>query len=62
MEYNYILDIDIDFWEKKTEQEQDADFTIIRKLMKEACLVTIATSPYFIDQNQAIALIKQLCI
>lgn len=58
--YNYILDIDVDFWEWKTEQEMEADFEIIRKLVDNVCLITIATSPYFMDQKQAIEIIKAI--
>ena len=58
--YNYILDIDVDFREKKSQQEMDADFEIIRKLVDNTCLITIATSPYFMDQKQAIEIIKAI--
>jgi hypothetical protein len=58
--YNYILDIDIDFWEWKSEQEIESDFEIIRKLVDNVCLITIATSPYFMDQKKAIEIIKDL--
>ncbi len=55
---NYILDVDIDFRQDKEITEDD--IKTIRKLMKEAELVTIATSPYFIDQTNAIKIIKQI--
>ncbi len=58
--YNYILDIDIDFWEQKTDKEIESDFTIIRKLLDNVCLITIATSPYFMEQKKAIEIIKHL--
>lgn len=58
--YNYILDIDVDFREWKTEQEIDSDLKTIRKLVDDSCLITIATSPYFMDQKKAIELIKLL--
>jgi len=60
--YNYILDIDGDFWDGKTDQEMKADFVIIRKLIKNSCLITIATSPYFMDQKQAIDIVQNLLI
>lgn len=59
-QYNYILDIDVDFWEDKSQQEMESDFEIIRKIVDNACLITIATSPYFIDQKKAIEIVKQL--
>ncbi len=58
--YNYILDIDVDFWEWKIEQEIKSDFETIRKLTNNVCLITIATSPYFMDQKKAIEIIKNL--
>ena len=60
--YNYILDIDVDFREDKTEQEMESDFTIIKQLLNNVCLITIATSPYFMDQKRAIEIIKDMLI
>lgn len=60
--YNYILDIDMDFWVDKSHQEIQSDFEIIRKITDNVCLITIATSPYFIEQKKAIELIKELLI
>ena len=57
---HYILDIDMDFREQKTDKEIQSDFEIIRKLIDNVCLITIATSPYFMEQKQAIKLIKEL--
>jgi len=54
------LDIDVDFWVGKSKQEMETDFAIIRKIIDNVCLITIATSPYFIEQPQAIAIIKKL--
>jgi hypothetical protein len=55
---NYILDIDIDFRQDK--EITANDIAIIQELMKKAELVTIATSPYFIDQARAIEIIKKI--
>jgi len=53
-----IVDIDVDFRvDKEVTQE---DIQIIRTLIKQAKLVTIATSPYFIDQKRAIEIIKKI--
>ncbi|MEI6118986.1 MAG: hypothetical protein WCP92_07400 [bacterium] len=38
----------------------ESDFTIIRQLLDNVCLITIATSPYFMDQKKAIEIIKHL--
>ena len=56
----FILDIDIDFRQDK--EMVASDIAIVQDLMKKAELVTIATSPYFIDQEIAISLIKKLFI
>jgi len=58
--YNYILDIDVDFREQKTDEEIETDIKIIRKLLDNVCLITIATSPYFMDQKKAIEIIKAI--
>lgn len=56
--YNYILDIDIDFRVGKNDIEND--IKIIKNLIKNVSLVTIATSPYFINQEQAIQIAKTI--
>jgi vesicle coat complex subunit len=58
--YNYILDIDIDFREGKSAEQLYTDIQKIKTLINNACLITIATSPYFIDQTHAIAITKKL--
>lgn len=55
-----ILDIDIDFRVSKSQEDKKSDFKIIRQLINQADLVTIATSPFFIDQNLAIEIINDL--
>lgn len=54
----FILDVDIDFRVDKELTENDKE--IIQELMKKAELVTIATSPYFIDQKRAISIITTI--
>lgn len=58
--YNYILDIDVDFREQKTDQEMESDFEIIKRLVDNVCLITIASSPYFMNQKKAIEIIRRL--
>jgi len=53
-----ILDLDIDF--RVDKEPTESDFEIIRNLITKAELVTIATSPYFIDQVRAIGIIKKI--
>lgn len=59
-DYNYILDIDIDFRAWKNDIEND--IKIIKNLINNVALITIATSPYFMDQKQAIEIIKKILI
>lgn len=54
----YILDIDIDFRADKEITEEE--IKIIQKLILNAEIVTIATSPYFISQEKAIYTTKRL--
>ena len=58
--YNYILDIDVDFREDKGQEEIEADVEIIRKIVDNTCLITIATSPYFMHQKRAIEIVKTI--
>ena len=55
---SYILDIDIDFFAHETDVSWKIE--LIRKLMRGAALVTIATSPSFIDQKRALELVRML--
>lgn len=57
----FILDIDLDFWDPKMWIENIKwTFEIIRKVAKQAKFITIATSPYFLDQKLAINLVKEI--
>lgn len=63
LQSDFILDIDIDFRhpDMNIEKYQETiDKT--RELISKAKLVTIATSPFFIDQNLAIKITKELLI
>ena len=59
--WEYILDIDLDFWESAM-SIQDYQWTIgkTKLLMENAKLISIATSPYFLNQNQAIKVLDDL--
>lgn len=59
-EKSYILDIDLDFWAPAMGTSFDATLPIVRTLMHHASCITIATSPYFLDQDFAIWLIQKL--
>lgn len=56
-----ILDVDLDFRHPDMSIEQyDKTIQIIKFLIKKAKMVTIATSPYFLDQNLAIKICKEI--
>ena len=57
----YVLDIDLDIFSKDMDYIP-YDFRIdkIKKLIENAKVITIATSPYFIEQDYAIKVLKEL--
>ena len=57
----FILDIDLDFRDPNMSIENKKE-TIekTKQLMKHASLITIATSPYFLDQTHALKLLNKL--
>ena len=58
-----ILNIDLDFWAPEMnyiDNKLKADIT--KKWMKKADLITIATSPFFIDQELAIKILHDLFV
>jgi len=58
---NYILDIDLDFRDPKMGIEQTRKtIQIVKNLIKKSKIVTIATSPYFLDQSLALKLVKEI--
>ncbi len=58
---NYILDIDLDFRSPEMSiHEYKKTIQITKKLIQNSRVVTIATSPYFLDQNLAIKILKDL--
>jgi hypothetical protein len=54
----YIVDIDTDF--RKDKEITSEEIQIIREMMEKAKLITITTSPYFMDQKKAIEIIKAI--
>lgn len=60
-EQDYIFDIDLDFWaEEMGIKAFEVTLEKTKNLISSAKLVTIATSPYFLDQSKALELIHQL--
>ena len=61
IEGEYVLDIDLDIF--STDMDYiPYDFRVdkIKKLISSAKVITIATSPYFIEQDKAINVLKEL--
>ncbi|MDR0369207.1 MAG: UPF0489 family protein [Candidatus Peribacteria bacterium] len=56
----YILDIDLDFFAPEMGIKLEACLPKLKTLMQNAEYITIATSPYFLDQKLAIELIYQI--
>ena len=54
-DYNLILDIDLDFFAPELDYiDNNLKISTIKKLIPQANLITVATSPFFIDQELAI--------
>lgn len=54
-EENFILDVDMDFFAPEMNYiGEEEKLALIKSLLPEACLITVATSPFFIDQKKAI--------
>jgi hypothetical protein len=59
--FSYIVDVDIDFWATEMGIEEfDRTIQKTRQLIAGASMVTIATSPCFIDQERAVEIVKLL--
>lgn len=57
---NKILNIDLDYFVDEMEVDFDRARDFIHAHLKTASLVTIATSPFFMDQEEAIAVLRRL--
>ncbi len=55
-----ILNIDVDFWHPDMYGDDDTKIQLVKDLIPQAAIVTIATSPYFIKQSKAIDIVKKL--
>jgi hypothetical protein len=56
----YILDIDLDFFAPEMGIALEQWLPKLRELMQYAECVTIATSPYFLEQKRAVAMVKRI--
>ena len=61
VEGEYVLDIDLDIFSRDMDYiPYDFRLNKIKNLIKDAKIITIATSPYFIEQDYAIKVLKEL--
>lgn len=59
--HNLILNIDLDFWAPEMDYiDHDWRIARTREWMQKADFITIATSPFFIDQKRAIGVLNEL--
>ena len=56
-----ILDIDLDFFAPELDYiGNEKKISFIQRLLPEAAVVTVATSPFFIDQMRAVSILKRI--
>ena len=61
LEKDYILNLDLDIFSDELDYVNfDLKKDIILKFAKKAKIITIASSPYFIDQKKAIEILKKI--
>jgi hypothetical protein len=58
----YLLDIDLDFFAPEMGIEIEKYLPVLKRLMERAQGVTIATSPYFLEQGRAIEMVKKILL
>lgn len=58
----YLLDIDLDFWAPEMAISFEHTLPAVQALMDGASFVTIASSPYFLDQSFALSLLSQFSL
>lgn len=57
----FILNIDLDFWAPEMGYiDEEKGLSIIRPWIEQANMITFATSPFFIEQERAIEVLKKL--
>jgi len=58
---NFVLDIDMDVFAPELDYiTDDLKIAVIKKYIQQARLITVATSPFFIDQNRALQMVREL--
>ncbi len=59
--FNSVLDIDLDFWDLQMSHQNILDqLKFIKKIFNNFPVITIATSPWFLNQNYALDLLNNL--
>ncbi|MDR3168856.1 MAG: UPF0489 family protein [Candidatus Peribacteria bacterium] len=58
----YLLDIDVDFFAPEMGIEVEKYVPVLKALMEKAEGITIATSPYFLEQRRAIEMVKKILL
>ncbi len=57
----FLLDIDMDFFDPKLDYiNNNQKIDLIKNLIPRASVITVATSPFFIDQNLAIKYLRKI--
>jgi hypothetical protein len=56
---DYILDIDLDFFAPEMGNQLSLFLPKLQQLIEKAESVTVATSPYFLEQTEAITMINE---
>ena len=58
---DYVLDIDLDFFSRDMDYiDYDLKIGRVKEYIEGASLITIATSPYFIEQDKALKALRDL--
>ena len=58
---DYVLDIDLDFFSRDMDYiDYDQKIGRVKEYIEGASLITIATSPYFIEQERALKALRDL--
>jgi hypothetical protein len=59
---SYILDIDLDFWAPEMSIDLQKCLPQLKLIAENAVAVTIATSPYFLEQKKALQMVEEILL
>jgi hypothetical protein len=58
---DFLFDLDLDFWSHPFDaQDHESSMQFAIQCMQSARAITIATSPFFIDQEKAMDMLREL--